>query len=99
MTHRLAPEAESDLDDIWYYAATESGDVGIADRLIDAITARFVLLATHPHAGRRRDEDLRRPGLRSFPVGRYLVFYRVTAANNVFVLRVLSAARDIDTLL
>jgi hypothetical protein len=31
----------------------------IADRLIDSVSARFYLLACHPHVGRRRDEDLR----------------------------------------
>ena len=30
----------------------------IADRLIDAITDRFYLLARQPHMGRARDEDL-----------------------------------------
>jgi plasmid stabilization system protein ParE len=68
MAHRLAPEAEAELDDIWYYTAKESHNIEIADRLTDSITDRFFLLATYPHVGRRRDEDLR-PGLRSFSVG------------------------------
>lgn len=99
MAHRLAPEAETDLDDIWLYTAQESGDVEIADRLIDSITHRFFLLATHLHIGRRREHDLHRRGLRSFPVGRYVIFYRVTDDEDVFVLRVLAGARDLDTLL
>lgn len=65
MAHRVAPEAEAELDGIWYYLATESGNLEIADRVIDSITNRFFLLARYPHIGRRRDEDLR-PGLRSF---------------------------------
>jgi plasmid stabilization system protein ParE len=69
MAHRVAPEAEAELDNIWYYVATESGSTGVADRLIDSITERFYLLASHPHIGRHRDEDLR-PGLRSFSAGR-----------------------------
>ena len=59
MAHRVAPEAEAELDNIWYYVAKESGSVEIADRLIDSITERFYLLACHPHIGRHRDEDLR----------------------------------------
>jgi toxin ParE1/3/4 len=66
--HRLAPEAESDLDDIWYYIAKASGSADIAGRLIDNITGRFWLLARYPQIGRSRDYDLR-PGLRNFPVG------------------------------
>jgi toxin ParE1/3/4 len=67
MGHRRTPQADSDLDDIWYYVATSSGNVDTADRLVDSITYRFDLLATHPNIGRAR-EDLR-SGLRSFPVG------------------------------
>ncbi len=66
MAHRLAPAAEAGLDDIWFHIAKESQSFEIADRVVDSITDRFLLLATHPHIGRRRDEDLR-PGLRSFP--------------------------------
>jgi plasmid stabilization system protein ParE len=66
MAHRLAQEAAAELDDIWYYVAKESGSTTRADRLVDAITARFGMLARHPHIGRQRD-DLR-ASVRSFPV-------------------------------
>jgi hypothetical protein len=45
MAHRVAPEAEAELDNIWYYVAKDSGSIEIADRLIDSISARFYLLA------------------------------------------------------
>ncbi len=96
MAHRLAPKAEADLDEIWYYTAKESQSFEIADRVVDSITARFLLLATHPHVGRRRDEDLR-PGLRSFPVGEYLIIYRV-GAEDVLILRVIRGSRDLEAL-
>src|ERR1700724_3509902 len=96
MAHRLAPEAETDLDEIWYYIAKESRSIEIADRLIDSITARFFLLTTYPHVGRRRDEDLR-PGLRSFPVGEYVIIYRVED-DDVLILRVIRGSRDIEAL-
>ena len=49
--HRVAPRAEADLDDIWYYVATESGGgIEIANRLIDSITDRFFLLASFPYS-------------------------------------------------
>src|SRR5207244_13469652 len=97
MAHRLAPEAEADLHDIWYYVAQESGSIEIADRLIDLITARFLLLTRHQYIGRRRDEDLR-PGLRSFAVGEYLIIYRVEA-EDVLILHVVRGTRDIQALL
>jgi toxin ParE1/3/4 len=97
MAHRVAPQAEAELDNIWYYVAKESGSVEIADRLIDSITERFYLLACHPHIGRRRDEDLR-PGLRSFPVGEYVIIYRVEE-KDVLILHVFRGSRDIEVLM
>jgi toxin ParE1/3/4 len=97
MAHRVAPQAEAELDNIWYYVAKESGSIEIADRLIDSITDRFYLLAHHPHIGRHRDEDLR-PGLRSFPVGEYVIIYRVEE-KDVLILHVFRGSRDIEALL
>jgi toxin ParE1/3/4 len=94
MALRLAPEVESELDDIWQYIAGESGSPDIADHLIDSITERFFLLARHPHIGRRRDFDLR-PGLRSFPVGRYVIIYRIEESD-VLILHVVHVRRDIE---
>src|ERR1700722_5984961 len=76
MGHIRSPQADSDLDGIWYYVASEGASIEIADRLIDSITDRFFLIANYPNIGRRRDDDLR-PGLRSFPVGEYLIIYRL----------------------
>jgi toxin ParE1/3/4 len=97
MAHRVAPGAEADLDSIWYYVAKESGSVEIADRLVDSIAERFYLLARYPHIGRHRDEDLR-PGLRSFPVGEYVIIYRIEG-EDVLILHVLRGSRDIDAVL
>lgn len=69
----------------------------IADRLVDSITDRFYLLATHPNIGRTRDQDLR-PGLRSFAVAEYVILYRVQD-EDVLILRVLHGSRDISALL
>jgi plasmid stabilization system protein ParE len=48
MAHCLAPEAEAELDDIWYYIAAESNSIQIADRVIDSISDRLYLQARHP---------------------------------------------------
>jgi toxin ParE1/3/4 len=98
MAHRLAPQAEIELHELWYYTATESDSVEIADRLIDRITKCFFLLATRPHMGRRRGDLRPGAGLRSFPVGRFIVFYRITG-EDVDILHVIPAARDIEPLL
>jgi toxin ParE1/3/4 len=95
MAHRLAPGAEADLDDIWFHVAKESGNIEIANRLIDSIADRFFLLARFPYIGRSRDEDL---GVecRSVAVGEY-VMYSVEA-EDVLILRVAHGRRDIEAL-
>jgi len=96
MAHRVAPQAAADLDDIWYYVAKESGSVEIANRLIDSVTARFLLLANHPYLGRVRDDDFG-AGSRSFPVGEYVIVYCVENGD-VLILRVAHGRRDIEAL-
>ncbi len=97
MAHRVAPQAEAELDGLWYYVARESGSIEIADRLIDSITERFLLLARNPRLGRRRDDELR-PGIRSFPVGEYIILYRIEA-EDVLILHVFRGSRNIEALL
>jgi toxin ParE1/3/4 len=63
------------------------------DRLLESFQSTFKLLATFPASGRRRDEL--RPGVRSFPVGSYVVFYR-QVSDKIEILRVLHGSRDID---
>jgi toxin ParE1/3/4 len=96
MAHRVAPQAVADLEDIWYYVARESDSTEIADRLIDSITERFFLLASHPYLGRRRDEDFG-IGTRSFSIGDYVTVYCVTN-EDVLILRVVHGKRDLEAL-
>ncbi len=76
MAHRIARRAATDLDEIWYYVARESASVETANRLIDSITGRFLLLASHSHLGRSRADDFG-VGSRGFPVGEYVIVYSV----------------------
>ncbi len=96
MAYRLAPQAEEDLEDIAFYVFLDSGSLEIADRLIQSITERFDLLEAHPFAGRARN-DLR-PGIRGFPVGKYVLLYRVEGAD-VVIVRIVRGSRDLEALL
>ena len=96
MAHRLAPQAEADLDDLWFYVATESSSLEIANRLVDSITDQLLLLAKSPYIGRSRDEDLGR-GTRSFAVGEYVMVYCVDG-EDVLILRVVHGRRDLQAL-
>jgi toxin ParE1/3/4 len=93
MAHRLAPQARAELSSIWNYIVKESGNAVAADSVIDAITDRFYLLSQFPRMGRARD-DLR-PGLRSFPVGQYVIIYTIED-EDVEILHVFHGRQDID---
>ncbi len=69
----LAPQARLDMHDISERIAEENPFA--ADRWIDTMEEKFQKLAESPMMGRTRDELA--SGLRSFPVGRYLIFYRL----------------------
>jgi toxin ParE1/3/4 len=96
MAHRVAREAEADLDEIWLYVATESGHMDVATRLIDWITDRFFFLASFPYAGRVRDDDFG-IGSRSFTVGEYVIVYCVEG-EDVLILRVVHGKRHLEDL-
>ena len=93
-TVRLSRAAETDLDEIWFYIAQDS--VSAADRFIELLTGKFPRLAATPSMDRARDEL--QPGLRSFPVKRYLILYR-PIENGVEIVRVTSGYRDLSALL
>jgi toxin ParE1/3/4 len=97
VAHRIVPRAEADLDDIWVYVARESGSMDVANRLIDALTERFFLLTKFPQAGRKRDAEFG-SGVRSFPVGEYIILYFVEGPD-VLILRVVHGARDLEGLI
>ncbi|MFZ4699440.1 MAG: type II toxin-antitoxin system RelE/ParE family toxin [Candidatus Methylumidiphilus sp.] len=64
------PRAKSDLVEIWDYIAEDSE--ARADSFLDRIDKKFRTLAQRPAIGRLRDELAE--SLRSFPVGRYIIF-------------------------
>lgn len=82
--------SRSDYEEIWTYVAVH--DLAAADRLLDRFDATLRALALTPQIGRQVD-DLA-PGLRSFPVGNYLIFYRI-AKDAVHLIRLVHGARDI----
>jgi toxin ParE1/3/4 len=90
----VRPEAECDLDEIWWYIAQDNPCN--ADSFLDRIQERFISLADFPQQGTGRDEL--KTGLRSQPLGNYLIFY-FPLNDGIEVVRVLHGARDIGHLL
>jgi len=87
------PIVITDLAEIWNYIAEDSETR--ADDFVDAIDRKFHVLAVQPKLGRERD-DLAE-GLRSFPVGRYIIFY-LALMDGIEIVRVLHGARNIDSI-
>jgi|TARA_B110000090_G_C13304793_1_gene417210 toxin ParE1/3/4 len=85
-----SPTSEEDLIDIWLYIA-EDQPVN-ADRLLDRLNEAMIKLTEMPKMGVERSELIK--GLRSYPLGKYILYYRIKD-NDLEVVRVLSSSRDI----
>jgi toxin ParE1/3/4 len=87
------PRAEEDIAEIWDFIAEDNESR--ADGFIDELNEKFALLAVRPLIGRERKELA--DNLRSFPIGRYIIFYTILR-EGIEVIRVLHGARDIETI-
>ncbi len=87
------PQAEADLDDIWWYIAQDNSDA--ADRTLDKIEESCRTLAQFPLMGASREELL--PSLRGHTVGSYMIFY-LPIEDGIDIVRVLPGMRDMDAL-
>jgi toxin ParE1/3/4 len=87
---RKSPQTEIDLTSIYNFIADDS--VKAADAWLKRIEDTFDMLAQTPMAGRARDDLAVK--LRSFPVGRYIIFY-VPVSDGVEVVRVMNSRQDI----
>ncbi|MGA7564274.1 MAG: type II toxin-antitoxin system RelE/ParE family toxin [Desulfobaccales bacterium] len=85
------PLSLRDLAEIWDYIADDNE--ARADAFIDSIDQKLQTLASHPNMGRSREELA--VGLRSFPIGRHVIFYRVIPGG-VEIIRVLHGSRDLN---
>ena len=94
MSYRLLPQAELELEEIGDHIAEDSP--ANAQRFIERLTRKFVVLGRNPRIGRAR-RDLR-PDLRSFRYGAYLILYRAVD-DGVEIVRVVHAARNLDDLM
>jgi toxin ParE1/3/4 len=87
-------QAEEDLIDVWVYIA--SNDPRAADRVLDELERRTMLLARYPEIGRERPDIA--PGLRYLASGSYLILYRL-AEECVEIVRYVHGRRDLKELI
>ena len=91
--YRLSETAIADMGEAYEYVARDNE--AAAESLLLEFQKRFRLLAAFPAAGRERNNLMR--GVRSYPVGNYVLFYR-QVDDGVEILRVFHGARDIEGL-
>jgi len=91
----LADAAELDLDAIWEYIAEDNIDA--ADRWIAKLFDAFEALARTPGMGHTR-QDLTSLPVLFWPVGSYLIVYRVQQ-ERVEIVAVTQGARDVPAFL
>ena len=91
--YRISRRATIDELDIWLHVAGQSADA--ADRLIDAFQKNYQTLADFPGLGQTCEQL--GCGLRCFPVGNYVVYYR-PIQSGIEVVRVIHGARDVRDL-
>lgn len=84
--------ADEDLIEIWSCIAVEN--MSAADRVLDAIEARWDNLARHPYSGVARDDIA--PGIRHLVSGEYLTLYRLSDSA-IEIVRVLHGRRKISS--
>jgi toxin ParE1/3/4 len=90
MRYRISDNARRELDEIFLYWA-ERTNLVIADRVIDEIVERFRLLGEFPEAGRSSDDIA--TGVKCFPAGQYLIYYR-KARKYTDILHIFHGARE-----
>ncbi|MEA5619344.1 type II toxin-antitoxin system RelE/ParE family toxin [Cronbergia sp. UHCC 0137] len=88
-----SPEAQNDLIEIWLYI--HQNNETAADRMIDTINDKLILISKSPQMGKICEELA--PSLRSFPVGKYLLLYR-PVVDGIELVRVIHGAKDIQNL-
>lgn len=91
----LSTGAELDLDEIWEYIAQDN--IAAADRWIGKLFDAFDALARTPGMGHKR-EDLTPYPVLFWPVGAYMILYRIQS-EKIEIVAVTQGARDIPSFL
>ena len=89
----FSPLARQDFREIHDYIAEQDPDTALD--FITRVEQVCERLAQMPELGRARGELA--PKLRGLPVGRYVIFYRITNAG-VEIVRILHGSRDIESI-
>lgn len=90
---RISDDAEEDLAQAAEYLDQQTGSSAFGDRLLNELAHVMDLIAEYPWMGRERVELQK--GLRGFPHGSYVIFWRIHD-NAVEIVRVLHQKQDVE---
>ena len=88
-------DAIADLDGIWDYIARDNP--AAADRMLDQLNERFVMLSKNPEMGELQPK-LADGTYRRFTCRNYVIYYR-PLKDGIVLVRVLHGARDHEAIL
>lgn len=87
----FTPLATEDLKEIWLYLAENAGNES-TNKFLRIVKKKCESVAEFPEIGRVRHEYL--INLRSFPFGKYIIFY-LPLSDGIEVLRIVHSSRDV----
>ena len=87
----FSTDALTDLEEIWLHISDDSEEH--ADKVLRQITDKFERILEFPQMGKERNDLLL--GLRSFPVGKYIIFYQETDFG-LEIVRIIHGSRNIE---
>lgn len=90
----ITDSARTDLHEIHSQIAKDKPEA--ARRFVEKLRDNARRLAETPGMGRKRGEDLR-PGLFSYPIGQYILFY-CKQLDGIVLVRVIHGSRDLPSL-
>ena len=93
MRLKISPLAKKDVLETWHHIAPDN--TVAANRIVVKLNDKFKFLLRTPFGGRARPEI--REDVRGFPVGDYLIVYRILPGV-LEILRVVHGARNLEEL-
>ncbi len=90
----LSPAAQADLDGIWKYSAARWSPAQ-AETYVRAIQTACEALVKGDRKGQRIDDI--RPGYLKLLVGSHVMFFRLSDASDIDIVRILHQRMDVDS--
>jgi plasmid stabilization system protein ParE len=94
MKARISSQAREDMEEIHEFIAR--GSKFYAKQTLSKFREKFTLIREMPLSGTSRDELCE--GLRSYPVGNYIIFYTI-GTTEILIERILNSNRDTDSIM